>query len=112
MASLIQMFCPDCDYTSDILRFGPTWSDQRNLGPAFDSESLQVVEVDYDTHEDTRVVPYTNRQLQRKAADAAHDDITLYSAALGRQYALKKNHNFCPGCNSYTLKIDVFGIAD
>lgn len=112
MATLIQMYCPECDYTTDILRFGPTWSDRRSLGPAFDSEALQVVEVDYDTHYDTRVVPYTNRQLQLKTDKTTPDDITLYSVALDRQYALKKKSNFCPGCNSYTLNIDVFGMAD
>lgn len=112
MATLIQMFCPDCDYSTEILRFGPTWSDRRNLGPAFDSESLQVVEVDYDTHADARVVPYTSKELQWKAALATNDDITLYSVDLDRQYALKKKNNFCPCCNSYTLNIDVFGIAD
>lgn len=112
MATLIQMFCPDCDYTTDILRFGPTWSDQRNLGPAFDSELLQVVEVDYDHQQDTRVVPYTSRQLQQKTVIASQDDLTLYSVDLDRQYTLKKKNNFCPGCNSYTLNIDVFGIAD
>ena len=95
MATLIQMFCPDCDYATEILRFGPTWSDRRNLGPAFDSESLQVVEVDYDTHNDTRIVPYTSKQLQWKAVTTADDDITLYSVDLDRQYALKKKNNFC-----------------
>lgn len=106
------MFCPDCDYTTDILRFGPTGSDRRNLGPAFDSESLQVVEVDYDCPEHGHVVPYTNRHLQPRLTVSADDDITLYSAALGKEYALKKRNNFCPGCNGYSLNIDVFGMAD
>lgn len=112
MATLIQMFCPDCDYTTDILRFGPTWSDQRNLGPALDSESLQVVEVDYDHQHDTHVVPYTNHHLQPRAATAPDEVITLYSVEQGREYALKKKNNFCPNCNGYSLNIDVFGIAD
>ena len=111
MATLIQMFCPDCDYTTEILRFGPTWSDRRNLGPAFDSETLQVVEVDYDHNPDTHVVPYTSKSLQPKVA-ATDEDIVLYSVDLDKQYALKKKNNFCPCCNGYSLNIDVFGIAD
>jgi hypothetical protein len=112
MATLIQMFCPDCDYTTEMLRFGPTWSDRRSLGPAFDSQSLQVVEVDYDTHKDDQVVPYTNKLLQPKSLFASTDDLVLYSVAADRHYALKKNNNFCPGCNGYSLNIDVFGNAD
>lgn len=112
MATLIQMFCPDCDYTTDILRFGPTWADRRSLGPALDSQSLQVVEVDYDTHKDDHVVPYTNKHLQPRTVFAPTDDLVLYSVAADRHYALKKKNNFCPGCNGYSLNIDVFGNAD
>jgi hypothetical protein len=112
MATLIQMFCPECDYTTDILRFGPTWSDRRNLGPAFDSDSLQVVEVDYDTHKDGPIVPYTNRHLQPKTFTPTDEDIVLFSVEMNKEYALKKKNNFCPCCNSYSLNIDVFGMAD
>jgi hypothetical protein len=112
MATLIQMFCPDCDYTTEILRFGPTGNDQRNLGPALDSEQLQVVEVDYDHHKDAHVVPYTNRQLQPKIATTNDEDLILYSVESDKQYALKKKNNFCPSCNGYSLNIDVFGVAD
>ena len=107
MATLIQMFCPDCDYATEILRFGPTWKDQRNLGPAFDSETLQVIEADYDNIGNTQIIPYTNKHLQKQTDKTELDDLLM-----NYNYTLRKKHNFCPCCNGYSLNIDVFGMAD
>lgn len=107
MATLIQMFCPDCDYSTDLLRFGPSFSDHRTLGPALDSETQQVVEVSYDDTIDEHVVPYTNEHLQARNVTESENEVLV-----SWPHRLKKLRNFCPSCNGYSLNIDVFGMAD
>ena len=107
MASLLHLYCPDCGYTKDNIRFGPTFSDQRTIGPAFNAATGEILEVDYDKLPgDHTIVPYTVAGLRKISQGIRAEVITSYDHELWQAY------NFCPGCNGYTLTITTRMLLD
>src|SRR4051794_19821342 len=106
MATLIQMICNDCNYSSAEIRFGQTWIDQRNLGPAFDTDSNTIVEIDLDAAPATTTIPYTNSKLFDKTKSRPNWQINA------GDHTMQTNACFCPSCNGFTLGVVALSMID
>jgi hypothetical protein len=106
MATLIDMTCIDCGFTSGEVTFGPTFDEFRTMGPALDTNTNEIVSVDYDTRQPKHIVLYKSPRLRRK--QQGHNVFATESGT----HKLQADGNFCPSCNGFTLRIEVIAMVD
>lgn len=107
MGILLNLHCPDCGFEKPHLRFGMTFMDPRDMGPALDVKNATIVEIDYGAHSNMDIVPYTETHLRK--APKGIKKVPLHKS---HPYKLWQHYNFCPGCNGYTLSMTITAFID
>ena len=108
MATLIEMKCSDCDYKTNVLRFGPNMTDRTMIVPALDVNRNEIVEADLEANNKSELVFYTNNKLKGvvKRRKKIPEKIVAYD------HSMQIQNNFCPRCNGFTLQVEIIGLSD
>jgi hypothetical protein len=116
MGALIIMRCSSCNYESNPILLGSTFTVHSMKGPALDLEAEEVVEIDYDEwHDqpDSNQIPYFDLKLRPKIGLKAEDDlIRNYSLENDKEITLSRKNNFCPACNAFSLDLETLYMVD
>lgn len=106
MANIIEMYCKDCGYKTNELRFGAFFNDPRIMGPALDTDNNEIILTDYDQPAPSPVISYTDNRLHH-----CPEGLKVPSLEI-KQHKLMANYNFCPSCNGFTLSVNLKGFID
>lgn len=96
------MVCYDCGFSSGEVQVGTTFMENRMKGPAFDSLTGNLIEVEYaGIPQNKNLIPYSDDRLRKLPGGCEHPQIFQWD-----EYKFWEKYNFCPGCNGFTLEFE------